>query len=130
MNWLRRFMYGRYGLDQFTRALIIFSLILSVITTFFRVPGLIIIAYLPFLYALFRALSKDYQRRTGENNAYLRLAGNVKNKLNHLKLWLVGTKSHKYYTCPKCKQTVRVPRGKGKIAITCPKCKNEFVRRT
>lgn len=32
MNWLRKFMYGRYGVDQFSSALAIVSLILILIT--------------------------------------------------------------------------------------------------
>ena len=30
----------------------------------------------------------------------------------------VKDKNNRYFDCPKCHQTVRVPRGKGKIAIT------------
>jgi hypothetical protein len=130
MNRFRNFMVGRYGFDQLTRALVICSLILSVITSFTRINGLFILAYIPFFYALYRSFSRDIQKRSQENMAFMRYTGNVKGKLNHLKLWLVGTKTHKYFTCSKCKQTIRVPRGKGKVAITCPKCKTEFVRRT
>ena len=39
-------------------------------------------------------------------------------------------REHRYYACPKCRQPVRVPRGKGKIAITCPKCKERFIKKT
>ena len=39
-------------------------------------------------------------------------------------------REHKYFACPKCKQSVRVPKGKGKIAITCPKCREKFVKKT
>jgi DNA-directed RNA polymerase subunit RPC12/RpoP len=130
MNRFRKFMYGRYGFDQFTRALIIFSLIISVITTLVRVNYLVFLSYIPFIYALYRTLSKDYQKRSRENMAYLRIEEQWKRRFNHLKLWLVGTKTHKYYTCSNCKQVIRVPRGKGKLAITCPKCRKEFVRRT
>lgn len=130
MNRFRNFMYGRYGFDQFTRALVIISLILSLVTTFIGMNGLVVIAYIPFLYALYRSFSKDIQRRSKENMAYLSITDRIKKRGNHMKLWLVGTKTHKYFTCSGCKQTIRVPRGKGKIAITCPKCKKEFVRRT
>ncbi len=130
MNRFRNFMIRRYGFDQFTRALVILSLLFSIITTFTQMTGLVIVAYIPFIYALYRAFSRDIQKRSQENMAFMRIIGNVRGKLKHLKLWLVGTKTHKYYTCQKCKQTIRVPRGKGKIAITCPKCRAEFIRRT
>ena len=39
-------------------------------------------------------------------------------------------RQNRYFICPRCRQTVRVPRHKGKIAITCPKCKERFERRT
>ena len=130
MNRFRNFMIGRYGVDQFSRALIILSLLLSIITTLTGLKGLVIVAYIPIIYVFYRTFSRDIQKRYKENVAYMNYFGNFKHKLNHLKLWLVGTKTHKYYTCSKCKQTIRVPRGKGKIAITCPKCKTEFIRRT
>lgn len=130
MNRFRNFMYGRYGFDQFTRTLVIISLILSLITSFFHLSWLMVLAYIPFFFALYRAFSKDHQKRFKENATYLKLTGNIRGKLKSTKLSLVGTKTHKYYTCSKCRQTIRVPRDKGKIAITCPKCKHEFVRRT
>ena len=39
-------------------------------------------------------------------------------------------REHRYFDCPKCHQTVRVPKGKGKIAISCPKCREKFVKKT
>lgn len=38
-------------------------------------------------------------------------------------------KDHKYYACPKCGQTVRVPKGAGKIRVTCPKCGEKFEKK-
>lgn len=37
---------------------------------------------------------------------------------------------HRIFRCPQCDQRVRVPRGRGKIAITCPKCGHEFIKRS
>ena len=38
--------------------------------------------------------------------------------------------THRVYKCPKCKQTLRVPRGKGKILITCSNCGHKFQKKT
>ena len=39
-------------------------------------------------------------------------------------------KEYRIFKCPKCGQKLRVPRGKGKIAIRCRKCGEEFIRKT
>ena len=38
----------------------------------------------------------------------------------------ISGKTHKYFTCPNCRQKLRVPKGNGRITITCPKCKTQF----
>ena len=130
MNQIRRFMYGRYGFDQLSRALIVMALVISLISSFSRSGYILLISYIPLFYAIFRTLSKNIAKRSQENMMYCQLAGRLKNRLSQLKLLALGTKTHKYYKCGKCRQTIRVPRGKGKISITCPKCRAEFVKRT
>lgn len=130
MNQLRRFMYGRYGLDNYTRALIGVALILSLIGAFTRNGVLVLVSYIPILYAVFRMFSKNIAKRSQENLVYCNMTRSLKNKLKNFKLALIGTKTHKYYRCPRCRQMIRVPRDKGKISISCPKCRSEFVRRT
>lgn len=130
MNQIRRFMYGRYGFDQYSSTLVFISLILSVIATFTRFTPLFFISYVPLVYAIYRILSKNIAKRSHENLVFFNLVTSIRNKFKNFKLVLVGTKTHKYYRCDRCKQIIRVPRGKGKISITCPKCKAEFVRRT
>jgi len=130
MNRFRSFMQGRYGVDQFGRALIVISLICSFATIFTRVLPLYILCYIPLAYAIFRLLSRNILKRSQENMVYNRISSAFRNKVKQIKLDLIGTKTHKYYHCPQCKQSIRVPRDKGKIAITCPKCRREFVKRT
>ena len=130
MNQIRKFMNGRYGFDQLTRTLIYASLILSVLSMVLRYNPLYLLSYLPFVYAIFRIFSKNITKRTQENMKYYKMTNMIRNKIQNIKLAVIGTKTHKYYKCVHCKQTIRIPRGKGKISITCPKCKAEFVRKT
>jgi hypothetical protein len=135
MNWFRRFMYGRYGSDQLSTCLFFIYVILVVFQFAFRnsVPGMILMAlsYVVVFIYFFRFLSRNIYKRQSENQKFLQMWKPVKNYLKYLKLRIQernGVK--KLFRCPKCHQTIRVPRGKGKIAITCPKCHYEFIKKT
>lgn len=135
MNWLRRFMYGRYGNDQLSTFLFILYIIVIVFQMLFRNSAaggiLMMLSYVVVLLYFFRCFSKNIYKRQRENQKFLQLWNPVK---NYLKFWKRKIQekdsTKKLYRCPKCHQTIRVPRGRGKIAITCPKCRHEFNRRT
>lgn len=123
----QRFMWGRYGVDQLNLALLIASVVLSLAGVFLsRLWGIgwlvqLILSLLSYgllgLY-LFRTFSKNLDARRRENNRFLSLFRRVRDRNN------------RYYRCPNCKQTVRVPRGRGKICIRCPKCSEKFIRKS
>lgn len=118
----RRFMTGRYGTDKLNSLLLGLGLASCFISIFMSnaVVGLAFssLAYVFMLLALFRCFSRNTYRRYRENRGYLLLLERVKDR------------KHRYFTCPRCRQTVRVPRGKGKISISCPKCKEKFIKKT
>ena len=130
MEKLRRFMYGRYGGDKLCVALIIFSLLLSLVAGALGNWIVQLVSYLPVIWALFRMFSKNTQARYKENAAFLKFWSPVEKwgKLQYNKLRDI--KTHRYFQCPSCKNTLRVPRGKGEITITCPVCKHKFDRKT
>ena len=119
---VRRFMQGRYGSDKLNTVILMSGLIISLLQLPFREPVvrliLMAISYGLMLWAVFRMLSRNTYKRYRENRKFLQLLERVKDR------------EHKYYECPRCHQTVRVPKGKGKISITCPKCKEKFVKKT
>ena len=39
-------------------------------------------------------------------------------------------KVYRYFRCPRCRQQLRVPRGRGRISITCPKCGTSFIKKS
>ena len=120
--WIRRFMAGRYGTDKLSLAILGAALVLSVISTFLGTSMahlvLTLLSYALMYWALFRVFSRNTYARYEENRKFLRFFDRLKDR------------SHRYFNCPKCRQTVRVPRGKGKIAITCPRCKERFIQKT
>jgi len=129
MNWLRNFMYGRNGVDHLSFAFVAVGFVISMIVSFIDIPFINLLPLIPYGYSFFRILSRNVYKRRSENQKFLSwwnpIWRRIVNKYNQLR-----DKQHKYFTCPKCRSTLRVPRGKGKIAITCPKCKNEITKKT
>jgi LSD1 subclass zinc finger protein len=39
-------------------------------------------------------------------------------------------KTHRYFNCPTCHNTLRVPRGRGEIRVSCPVCKTITVTKS
>lgn len=131
MNWLKKMMAGRYGSDQLSLALLVFSMLLLLISGFSpKLKVLLYISYIPLIFCVLRMFSKDIYKRRMENYKFSMLISPLyslsRKKINRLK----DAKTHKYFNCPSCKLKLRVPKGKGKISITCPKCKIEFIRKT
>lgn len=130
MNQLRKFMYGRYGFDQFSRAIIMSALLITLLASVTRSSILLGLSYVPLAYAMFRMLSKNTQKRARENYVYCEIIRKIKVQFKNNRLLLFGSKTHKFFRCKNCRQMIRIPRGKGKICISCPKCRSEFVGRS
>jgi hypothetical protein len=120
--WLRRFMAGRYGTDKLNMAILGAGLVCAIITMFVRNPfvalALTFISYGCMIWAIFRSFSRNVYKRYQENHRFLLFFDRLKDR------------KHRIFQCPRCRQMVRVPRGKGKIAITCPKCRERFIKKT
>jgi len=75
-------------------------------------------------------LSRNIKRRRAENDRFLRYWWPVRTKASRSLSLARQRKTHKFFKCPGCGNTLRVPRGKGKLQITCPKCGERFSRKT
>ena len=127
---LRRFMVGRYGVDQLNRFLIIFSMVLLVIDLFTRHVLLSFISMAILAFCYYRMFSKKIGKRYEENAQFLKLQFRVQDFFKRQKFRMADGKTHHIYKCPKCSQKIRVPRGKGKISIHCPKCGTDFIKKS
>jgi len=132
-NWFRRmleglkkgfrsFLTGRYGTDKLNTVILGTGVILCLISIIVPFPlvdlCLTIASYGLMIWALMRCFSRNTYKRYQENRKFLMLLDRIKDR------------EHRYFDCPRCRQPIRVPRGKGKIAITCPKCKEKFIKKT
>ena len=118
----QHFLTGRYGTDKLNMYILGLGVILCLISMFVRYApvniALTLLSYILMFWALFRCFSRNTYKRYQENRRFLQLLDRIKDR------------QHKYFDCPRCRQPVRVPRGKGKIAITCPKCAEKFIRKS
>lgn len=124
-----RFMQGRYGIDQLNSFLMIVCVICFIVNMFIGSIVLTFIAYGTWLFVIFRMFSKNIYARNRENDKYLNFFSPPSRWLK-LKLMSKQDPSNKYFSCPKCKQMVRVPKGHGTVVVTCPNCQNKFEKRT
>jgi hypothetical protein len=118
----RQFMVGRYGTDKLNSVLLWTGLILCLVSMFVPVGWanlvLSLLAQVFMVVALLRCFSRNTYKRYQENRRFLFMLQKLKDR------------EHRYFSCPKCRQSVRVPKEKGKISITCPKCRERFVKKT
>ena len=120
---MRHFLTGRYCQhDKLNIAILFSSFALIIASTLVGNPALDLVlhlgAYGLLILSMVRFFSHKTYKRYEENRRFL--------------LWTerLGDKRNRYFNCPKCRQTVRVPKNKGKIAITCPKCGEKFIKKT
>ena len=130
---LAKLMYGRYGVDQLGRAMLIFALVLCVLSLFVprRLSGIIYnISLILIILMYIRMFSKNIQKRYQENNKYLSLKASFLRKFHREKEIFSQRRFYHFYRCPRCRQRIRIPRGKGRIEIRCPKFSQTFIKKS
>ena len=107
----RAFMAGRYGSDELSvflsfaglALLLLSSLIRPLFFLYFAALGLI-------LWSTFRMLSRNTLKRRREREVYLSLLAKVRQRGTLLKNRFRERKTHRYYACPNCRVTIRIPK--------------------
>ena len=123
-NSLKRFMIGRYGVDLLGKHLGIVAFLVMLIASIFDVFALRVIGFLLMTWCICRIISKKHVLRINENRKYTELLSKVTAYIKR------DRKYYRYLKCPKCRKVTKVPKHKGKIAITCPHCRYEFIKKT
>jgi hypothetical protein len=125
---LQLFLADRYGQDEMSKYLIAAALVLCLVSIFAWGAVLYPVSLVIFAYSIFRTLSKNEAARRRELQWFMRakqsVARGVKNRLQQFR----ERKTHSYYKCPRCRNTLRVPKVRGRIEISCPKCHASFER--
>ena len=125
-----RFMQGRYGSDELSKFLVGLGMALIILNILTRNSIFNLLFWVCLIYSYFRMFSKNYSARYAENQKFLGLKNQLKYKWENHKKLREQKKIYHIYSCPYCKQKIRIPKGRGTIIVTCPKCKQEFGKRS
>lgn len=130
LNFLKKFMTGRYGVDQLNRFLLVIFIIVSVLYMLTRNAIINTISLILLITLYYRIFSRNIDKRYKENRRFLEAVDPYKKKFRSLLNQVKDRKDYRYFKCPNCGKSLRVPRGKGMIKITCPNCKTKITRKS
>lgn len=126
---LQRALIGRNGLDMLARVLYFLGLSLLIVQWFVPRRALYYLGLLLLVYSLFRVFSRNVVARQRENAAFLRATAGIRSRLRLFGRKWRDRKTHRYFRCPQCRKTVRIPKTVGKVKIHCPSCGHSFIVR-
>lgn len=127
---MKNLFKGRNGPDQLSQFVLSIAFFIAILNLFLRSNILSLIILVMMIYIFFRMFSKQTYKRRQENIRFAQKMYPYQMKLVKYAARQADKKTHKYFKCPNCKQTLRVPRGHGEITITCPKCHHQFDRKS
>nr|WP_294494592.1 hypothetical protein [uncultured Mediterraneibacter sp.] len=131
---LIRFMQGRYGIDQLSKFLLVVGVIFVLVSALFGSHPAALICYLLgwvfVIWCYVRVFSRNVSKRYAENQAFLARTYRIRSFFQRQKNIWTQRKTYHIYTCPSCKQKIRIPKGKGKIEVRCPKCGTTFIKKS
>ena len=126
MYKLASFMQGRYGNDKLNTFLLIITAIIYVINLFVRSSWLFLVMMIPFALYMFRALSKNINKRLFENNRFTKIYDTIATFFKRQYLRIRDFRTHRYVKCPYCKSQLRLKKRTGNQKIHCPRCNEDF----
>ena len=125
-------MAGRYGTDRLNQFMLIVLLVCADINLLIRNGYVSILLtsweVLLIVFIYIRMFSRKLTKRYAENQKYLAVENKVRHFFGQKKYIQQQRKDYHIYSCPSCKQKIRIPKGKGKVSVRCPKCGTEFVK--
>lgn len=128
---IKNYLQKVYGVDFFSKTMIVFALILSLINLKFKNRVIEIITMVLIVYfGIFRVFSVNKYQRMIENQKFAKAVKPMTDFFEKYKIRASNSKDKKYIKCPNCKKEMKIPRNKGKIKVTCPHCGHKFVKKS
>jgi ribosomal protein L37AE/L43A len=130
MDKFRQFMAGRYGSDALGNFFLVLTAVFLVLNVLFRHGIFSLLAAVTLVICYYRMFSKNRAKRSAENGKYLFYKQKYFGIFSKKRKQMLDLKTHHIYRCPKCRQKIRIPRGKGMIEVRCPKCSMIFKKKS
>ena len=128
---IKNYLQKVYGVDFFSKTMIVFALILSLINLKFKNRVIEIITMILIVYfGIFRVFSVNKYQRMIENQKFAKAVKPMTDFFEKYKIRAANSKDKKYIKCQNCKKEMKIPRNKGKIKVTCPHCGHKFVKKS
>lgn len=126
MKWInktKKFMQGRYGIDELSNLLFCLYTITIILDIFLSSIWLSLTEIILVIIILYRLFSKNIYQRNEENRKYLEIKKELIKPFNII-IKNINDNSHIYKKCPKCKTTLKlpIPYKRGFKHTRCPIC--------
>lgn len=136
------FFEGRYGVDPFSLFLLL------VAAAILGIPYMWIVSLALIVLVILRGFSRNTIARSKEQWAFTRFTRTVGHVLlpvgrfikwvslsitrafSTLAMRIRERKTSVFVRCPGCHKLLRLPKGRGKLAVTCPLCHQSFIHKT
>ena len=125
-NRVQMFFQGRNGADQLNQCLLWGYLGIALVNMFVGSHLLYLFGLALLVWSVYRMLSRNIYQRQRENRAFLSFFGGIRKRTRLMRNRWRDRKTHVYKQCPKCRNTLRLPRIKGGHTVCCPCCGNRF----
>ena len=123
---LATFFRGRYGIDSFGYFLFIVYAVLCIINAFFGFISVQIITLLLAVYSIWRMMSRNFWKRSRENQKFLSIKKTVQTEVKLLFDRVKYIKTARFRKCKHCRAIIKLPNKRGKHTVKCPKCGERF----
>lgn len=126
MNRSKKFMNGRYGIDDLYYANFYLYITLMLINIFVKSQLINVICFILIIIMLFRFFSKSTTKRKKENEKFLDIKSKILLPINKFKK--IHNSDYIYKKCPRCKTTLKLPLPLqiGIKHAKCPKCQKRI----
>lgn len=126
-NKIRRFMSGRYGIDELYKFHFILYICFLIIGIFWKNSVILLIELGLIGLMIYRSMSKNIYKRSKENQRYLEIRRVALKPISNIKRNIDGFDSFVYKKCPKCKTTLKLPlpNKRGVQYARCSNCGNK-----